>query len=104
IRYDLYDLNLEIPQPLVPEDRRVEIDERLDVHGDVVKPLAPAELDRALDELTRLDVEAVAVCLLHAYVSDVHEKQIEAAIRQRFPRLAISLSSGIAREIREFER
>ena len=104
IRYDLYDLNLEIPRPLVPEDKRLEVDERLDVHGDVVKPLAPRDLDRVLDELAGLKVEAVAVCLLHAYVNDVHEKQIEAAIRKRFPELAVSLSSGIAREIREFER
>ena len=53
IRYDLYDLNLEIPQPLVPADKRLEADERLDVHGDVVKPLGAAELERLLDELGR---------------------------------------------------
>ena len=44
------------------------------------------------------------MCLLHAYVNDVHEKQIEAAVKKRFPGLAISISSGIAREIREYER
>ena len=104
IRYDLYDLNLEIPQPLVPEDKRLEVDERLDVSGAIVTPLDAAELGRMLDALARLDVEAVAVCLLHAYVNDRHEKEIAAAIRQRFPNLAISISSGIAREIREYER
>ena len=104
IRYDLYDLNLEIPRPLVAEDKRIEADERLDVSGSVVKPLAAAELARLTDDLAALDVEAVAVCLLHAYVNDAHEKQIAAAVKKRFPRLAISLSSGIAREIREYER
>ncbi len=104
IRYDLYDLNLEIPQPLVAEDQRLEVDERLDAQGNVVTPLAVAELDRLLDSLAGLDVAAVAVCLLHAYVSDVHEKQIETAVRKRFPRLAVAVSSGIAREIREYER
>ena len=104
IRYDLYDLNLEIPQPLVPEDKRLEVDERLDVSGAIVKPLNAAELGRMLDALATLDVEAVAVCLLHAYVNDKHEKAIAAAIRQRFPNLAVSISSGIAREIREYER
>jgi N-methylhydantoinase A len=104
IRYELYDLNLEIPQPLVPEDKRLEVDERLDVYGDVVTPLETAALDRLLNEVAQLDVEAVAVCLLHAYVNDAHEKQIEAAIHQRFPKLAVSISSNIAREIREFER
>ncbi|MEO8441603.1 MAG: hydantoinase/oxoprolinase family protein [Betaproteobacteria bacterium] len=104
IRYDLYDLNLEIPQPLVPEDKRVEAAERLDVSGAIVKPLAAAELHGVLQQLGELDVEAVAVCLLHAYVNDVHEKQIAAAVKKRFPKMAISISSGIAREIREYER
>ena len=104
IRYDLYDLNLEIPQPLVPEDKRVEAVERLDVSGAVVTQLTSAEVERVLDELEALNVEAVAVCLLHAYVNDVHEKQIAAAVKKRFPGLAISISSGIAREIREYER
>jgi len=104
IRYDLYDLNLEIPQPLVPEDKRVEAVERLDVSGAVVTQLTSAEVERVLDELETLNVEAVAVCLLHAYVNDAHEKQIAAAVKKRFPGLAISISSGIAREIREYER
>jgi len=104
IRYDLYDLNLEIPQPLVPEDKRVEAVERLDVSGAVVTQLTSAEVERVLDELEALNVEAIAVCLLHAYVNDVHEKQIAAAVKKRFPGLAISISSGIAREIREYER
>ena len=104
IRYELYDLNLELPVPLVAEHNRLEVDERLDVYGEVVKPLIDDALERLLDELARLEVDAVAVCLLHAYVNDVHEKQIEAAIRLRFPNLAVSISSNIAREIREFER
>src|SRR3954465_14136229 len=104
IRYDLYDLNLEIPQPLVPEDKRVEAAERLDVSGAIVKPLAAGELARVVDALAALKVEAVAVCLLHAYVNEVHEKQIATAIKKRFPQLAVSISSGIAREIREYER
>lgn len=104
IRYELYDLNLEIPQPLVPEDRRVEVDERLDVHGEIVTPLSEAALAKLVDDIGKLGVEAVAVCLLHAYVNDVHEKKIAAAIHKRFPDVAVSMSSGIAREIREYER
>ena len=103
-RYDLYDLNLKLPQPLVALSKRREADERLDAAGEVLTPLSKAELDRLLDEIAGLDVEAVAVCLLHAYVNDTHEKKIAAAIRKRFPRLAVSISSGIAREIREYER
>ena len=103
-RYDLYDLNLKIPEPLSPADKRHEVDERLDAHGDVVTALSDAELDRLMSNVDALNVDAVAVCLLHAYVNDAHEKKIADAIRKRFPKLAVSVSSGIAREIREYER
>src|SRR5215210_4872977 len=103
-RYDLYDLNLKIPQPLAPVDKRCEVEERLDGRGAVCTTLIDAELERLLGEIERLNVEAVAVCLLHAYVNDDHEKKIADAIRARFPHLAVSISSGIAREIREYER
>ncbi|HUG99016.1 MAG TPA: hydantoinase/oxoprolinase family protein, partial [Gammaproteobacteria bacterium] len=104
IRYELYDLNLEIPQPLVPADKRVEVEERLAVDGEVVTPLTEDELARLLCAIGKLDVESAAVCLLHSYVNDAHEKAIAAAIRKRLPQLAVSISSGIAREIREYER
>jgi N-methylhydantoinase A len=104
IRYELYDLNLDIPRPLVPAERRIEAAERLDVSGTVVTPLSDAECARVAEEIGGLGVSAVAICLLHAYVNDVHEKKIAAAIKRRFPGLAVSMSSGIAREIREYER
>lgn len=104
IRYDLYDLNLELPKPLVPESRRLEVDERLDIEGKVVTRLTETEIERLLREIGAMGVEAVAVCLLHSYVNGAHEKQIADAVRERFPGLAVSTSSGIAREIREFER
>jgi N-methylhydantoinase A len=104
IRYELYDLNLELPTPLVAEDKRIEAAERMDVEGAVVTALAPAEIERITEALATMDIEAVGVCFLHAYVNDAHEKQVEAAIRAKFPKLAVSISSGIAREIREFER
>ncbi len=104
IRYELYDLNLQLPQPLVPDDKRLEVEERLGVDGEVVTPLGETGLARLMDEIAGIQVEAVAVCLLHSYVNDVHEKAIAAALRKRFPKLAVSISSGIAREIREYER
>lgn len=103
-RYDMYDLNLEIPKVLVPEDRVVEVDERLDVRGDTVKRLEASAIEQVLNGLSALDVEAVAVCFLHAYVNDEHEKRLAAAIKKRFPKLAVSISSAVAGEIREYER
>ena len=103
-RYDLYDLNLKLPEPLVPLEKRCEAGERLDASGAIVTPLEGDELERVLDAIGKLNVQAVAICLLHAYVNDVHEKKIAAAVRERFPQLAVSISSGIARELREYER
>lgn len=103
-RYDLYDLNLEIPTPLAPLAKRVEVTERMDSRGEVVTPLKPQEIERLLESIAALEVDALAVCLLHSYVNDAHEAQIAAAVRRRFPGLAVSISSGIAREIREYER
>ena len=103
-RYDLYDLNLKIPEPLAAVDKRCEVAERLDARGEVCVPLTDAELERLMGDIGRLEVDAVAVCLLHAYVNDDHEKKIAAAIHSRFPAMAVSVSSGIAREIREYER
>ncbi|HKA46064.1 MAG TPA: hydantoinase/oxoprolinase family protein [Burkholderiales bacterium] len=104
IRYELYDLNLEIPKPLVPEEQRVEADERLAADGEVVTTLTDGELVRLMDRIDGMAVESVAVCLLHSYVNDAHEKAVAAALRKRFSRLTISISSAIAREIREYER
>ena len=104
VRYELYDLNLRIPTPLVPGDLRVEVDERLSAEGDVVTPLIGDELARLMDEIEKTGAASVAVCLLHSYVNDAHEKAIAATLRKRFPKLAVSISSGIARELREYER
>ena len=104
IRYELYDLNLQIPQPLVPDERRLEVEERVDVNGEVVTRLGDEAIARLTDEIAGIQVDAVAVCLLHAYVNDTHEKAVAAALRKRFPKLAVSISSGVAREIREYER
>src|ERR1043166_315243 len=103
-RYDLYYLDLELPAPLAPVALRFAVDERLDADGAVVTAIN----DRALAALAKLidaaKVESIAVCLLHSYANDAHEKQVRAALKKRFPLLAISVSSAIAREIREYER
>jgi N-methylhydantoinase A len=103
-RYDLYDLDLELPAPLVAADARFEAAERLDVNGAVLEPLTDAALEDLCARLAGADVEAVGVCLLHAYANDVHERQVRDALRRRLPKLAVSISADIAREIREYER
>ena len=104
IRYDIYDLHLEQAPPLVPPSRRAEVNERLDHHGRAVTLLDEEEVEKRVRQLARKGVDAIAVCLLHAYANDVHERRIEEIVSDRLPGVPVSLSSRVAREIREFER
>ncbi|MDO8299361.1 hydantoinase/oxoprolinase family protein [Lacisediminimonas sp.] len=103
-RYDIYDLDIVMPTPLVTPADRVEIDERLDARGAVVKALGADELARMSAELKAMGVESVAVSLLHSYVNDTHERQVRDELARALPGIAVSLSSELAREIKEFER
>ena len=104
IRYDIYDLNIELPPPLVSPSLRHEIEERLDLKGRILSPLDDEQVERCLQKLRKQGVSAIAVCLLHAYANDLHEQKIKRTIRKRLPGVSVSLSSQVAREIREFER
>ena len=103
-RYDIYDLFLQFPEALVPRDRRLELDERIDALGGVIQPLDPAEVRLRLAELMAAGVNAVAVCFLHAYRNPVHEQQVAALAAREFPQLALSLSSSVVPEISEYQR
>jgi N-methylhydantoinase A len=103
-RYDLYDLDLQFPPPLVPRRRRFEAAERMDERGAVLEPLNEEELDRLLASLQDLGIESWAICFLHAYANPDHEQRAGAVLRRRFPYVPVSLSSDVAPEIREYER
>ncbi|MBV8406624.1 MAG: hydantoinase/oxoprolinase family protein, partial [Alphaproteobacteria bacterium] len=103
-KYELYDLFIEMPKPLVARPWRREATERLAPDGSVEIPL---DVDAALAEVAELvaeGVESLAVCFLHAYANPAHERAIGAAVAERFQDLSISLSSDIAPEIREYLR
>lgn len=103
-RYDLYDLDIAFPEPLVDDDHIVELDARMASDGREITPLDDKQLAAVAEQLERIDAEAVAVCLLHSYVDDRHEAQTAAAIAARLQDRAIGASLEIAREIREYER
>ncbi|HYM91691.1 MAG TPA: hydantoinase/oxoprolinase family protein [bacterium] len=103
-RYDIYDLFLRFPPPLVPRRWRVELDERISRDGEVLRPLDPAQVRKAVSHLVAQGVASVAVSFLHAYKNPAHEEAALAAVREAFPDLSISLSSDVVPEIREWER
>ena len=89
--------------PLVPRDLRLEVSERIDARGAVLRKLDEAALAGIADLLIRRGIEAVAVCLLHAWRNPVHEAAIGAYLRRHTP-CFVSCSHEISREFREFER
>lgn len=103
-KYDLYDLFLDVPKPLVPRHLRVEALERTDIDGHIVEPIDLESVDSAVDTLVSHGCEAVAIAFLHGYRNASHERMAAERIRERHPTLYLSLASDIAPEIREYER
>src|SRR5947209_13656329 len=103
-RYDIYDLFLSFPEPLVPRRHRVEIGERMDREGRVIAPLDLANVRAAVRRLADDGIEAVAVCFLHSYANPAHERAVRTLIAQEFPNLFVSISSDIVAELREYPR
>ena len=103
-RYELYDLEISRPEPLVPRNLRRDVPERMDKDGQVRIPL---DIDRLLAE-TRLladqGVSSIAIVFLHAYANPLHERSAADAIGKQFPDMSISSSHEIAPVIRENER
>jgi N-methylhydantoinase A len=100
----LYDLYYEKPPALVKRQLRLEVRERLNFQGEVLRPLDNADVDKAVDRILEEEVEAVAVCLLHSYANPDHEQQIGQVIRQRAPDVILTLSSDLLPEMKEYER
>lgn len=103
-RYDIYDISLENPEPLVPRFLRREVNERLDNTGQVLTPLDPQEALAVIRSLVDDGVEALAVCLLHSFRNPAHERLIKKLVTEHFPQLFCSLSCEVMPEIREYER
>ncbi len=104
MRYDIYDLFMDTPEPLVPRNLRLGVPERVGATGEVVQPLDLERLDQLLRQAVDQGAKSAAVCYLHAFVNPSHERQTRDFIRARYPDLYVSLSSEILPEIREYER
>ena len=103
-RPDLFNFSFRKPAPFVPRHLRHEIDERMDYRGNVLEPVKPDELAPIVDYLKTEKVEAVAVCLLHAYVNPSHEMQVVDEIQNLWPGVDVIASHSVCREWREYER
>ena len=104
LRYDMYDLAIEFPPPLVDRARRLEVRERMAANGDsLVRPSAD-DVRKQVRALLAQGVESIAVCFLHSYRNPAHEREVLKMLQRQFPGVAVSISSEVAPEIREYER
>lgn len=103
-RYDIYDLNLERPEPLVPRPLRFELDERILANGEIEKPIDRAEAEQLVDVIAALGVESVAIVFVNSYVNPSHERELAALFAERAPHIIASPSAAVAPEWREYER
>jgi N-methylhydantoinase A len=103
-RYELYDLNLELPKPLVPRHLRFDVPERIAADGSMLRPLDEAFVYRLVEELRDKGIRAIAVCYLNSFRNPTHERRTAEIITEVAPLIRVSLSSEVVAEIREFQR
>lgn len=103
-RYELYDLMVDLPDPLVPRHLRFDVPERILADGGIDTPLDEDYVRRLVGELVSNGIDAIAVCFLHSYTNPEHERRVQQIIEEVAPDMRVALSSDIVPEIREFER
>jgi len=103
-RYELYDLNLELPKPLVPRHLRFDVPERIAADGSVLQSLDEDFVRRLVAELRDKGIKAIAVCYLNSFRNPVHEERTAEIIAAVAPKIRVSVSSEVVAEIREFPR
>jgi N-methylhydantoinase A len=103
-RYELYDLNLDLPKPLVPRHLRFDVPERIAADGSVLQPLDENFVRRLVSELHGKGIRAIAICYLNSFRNSAHERRTAEIIREIAPNIRVSLSSEVVAEIREFQR
>lgn len=103
-RPDLFNVRYEKPTPFVPRHLRHEVSERVNYKGEVISELAVEEVKAAVEQLRNEGVGAIAVSFLHAYANPAHEKLAVEAIKEVWPEVAVTASSEVTKEWREYER
>jgi N-methylhydantoinase A len=103
-RFEQYDVNIDLPPPLVPRRLRFPVRERIDAGGRVLVPLDEAGVAMLAGRLMAERIEAVAVGFLHSFTNPAHERRVGAILADRLPGVPVTLSSDVSPEMREYER
>jgi N-methylhydantoinase A len=103
-RFEQYDVNIDLPPPLVPRRLRFPVRERVDARGRVLVPLDEAALLPLADRLAAERIESIAIGFLHSFTNPAHERRAAEILAVRLPDVPITLSSEVSPEMREYER
>jgi N-methylhydantoinase A len=103
-RFEQYDVYIDKPPPLVPRYLRLGVPERVNARGEVLRPLDEGAVTALAGELRRLQVESVAIGLIHSYAHPAHERRVRELLAPALPGVAFTLSSEVCPEVREYDR
>jgi len=103
-RFEQYDLNLQLPEPLLPRQMRYTVPGRIDATGAELIPLKPADIEPVVEAIAQAGYQSVAIGLLHSYLNPDHERMVRDVLAARLPDVAISLSCEVSPQMREYER
>ena len=82
-RFEQYDLNLTLPEPLLPRQSRFTVAERVDALGEILIPLDPSEIEAVADQIAEGGYTSIAVGLIHSYLNDHHERMVREVLAKR---------------------
>ena len=103
-RFEQYDLNLNLPDPLLPRQMRFTVAGRVDANGQILVDMDRAEVEAIVDQIAEGGFESVAVGLIHSYLNPTHEQLVRDVLAEKLPDVAVSISSEVSPQMREYER
>lgn len=103
-RFEQYDLNLTLPEPLLPRQCRYTVQGRIDALGQELVAMDRTEVEAVVDQIIAANYDSVAVGLIHSYLNEAHERLVREVLAARAPGIMVSLSCEVSPQMREYER
>jgi N-methylhydantoinase A len=95
-RFEQYDLNLNLPDPLLPRQMRFTVAGRVDANGKILVDVDRAKVEAIVDQIAEGGFESVAVGLIHSYLNPTHEQLVRDVLDEKLPNVAVSISSEVS--------
>lgn len=103
-RFEQYDLNLNLPDPLLPRQLRFTVPGRVNAKGEILVDLDRVDVEAVVDRIAEAGFESVAVGLIHSYLNPAHEELVRDVLKEKLPHVSVSISSEVSPQMREYER